>query len=229
MPQAAAAAGALSAAPTAFPFALARWIPPRRDRRSTMRAAAGALARLTAGALSNSMAKASASASATLTSSPAVAVGRPPPLSPSPRGGPGRRRVLPSPLVAHAAFASSPSSSSSPASREAAARNAQGEDRSGGLPKRSPSSSSSSSSSSFAFVAASERGTSRLAALLSSGRRRGDVLLLYGDVGAGKSAFARAFIRHAARDDELPVPSPTFLLHNVYDDGVVADRGGYDF
>lgn len=64
-----------------------------------------------------------------------------------------------------------------------------------------------------------------LAALLSSNRKRGDVLLLYGDVGAGKSAFARAFIRAAARDEDLPVPSPTFLLHNVYDEAVVADRG----
>ena len=64
-----------------------------------------------------------------------------------------------------------------------------------------------------------------LASLLSRGRRPGDVYLLYGDVGAGKSAFARSFIRAAALDDELPVPSPTFLLHNVYDDDVVADGG----
>lgn len=202
-------AGPLPAAPTAVPFvALARWIPPRRDRRSKMRAAAGALARLTAGALSNPMGKASAS----LTSLPAVAfVGRRPPplLSPSP----GKRRQggLPSPLEAHAAFASSSS---------AEARNApQGRGESSSSP------SSSSAATSFAFVAASERGTARLAALLSSRRRPGDVLLLYGDVGAGKSAFARAFVRSAAQDEELPVPSPTFLLHNVYDDSVINDRG----
>ena len=33
------------------------------------------------------------------------------------------------------------------------------------------------------------------------------------------SAFcSRAFIRSIARDPELPVPSPTFLLHNTYDE-----------
>ena len=214
---AAAAARALpAAAPTAAaPFVLARWCPPRRDRRSTMRAAAGALARLTAGALSNPMAKAlSASSASASASAPAIAVTRPRPLSSS--RGPGRRRGLPSSLEAPAA---SVSSSSSAASRESeGGGNAQREDRSGGGGgdlKRT----------SFSFVAASERGTARLAALLSSGRKPGDVLLLYGDVGAGKSAFARAFVRRAARDGELPVPSPTFLLHNVYDDGVVADRG----
>lgn len=100
-------------------------------------------------------------------------------------------------------------------------QNAQGGDRKISDPRRRA------PPSSLSFVAASERGTAALAALLSSGRRPGDVLLLYGDVGAGKSAFARAFIRRAARDDELPVPSPTFLLHNVYDACVVADQGEF--
>lgn len=48
--------------------------------------------------------------------------------------------------------------------------------------------------------------------LLSVTLRPGDCYCLYGDVGAGKSVFSRAFIRHAAQDDGLPVPSPTFLL-----------------
>ena len=29
---------------------------------------------------------------------------------------------------------------------------------------------------------------------------------------------SRAFVRSIARDYELPVPSPTFLLHNTYDE-----------
>jgi tRNA threonylcarbamoyladenosine biosynthesis protein TsaE len=35
-------------------------------------------------------------------------------------------------------------------------------------------------------------------------------------VGAGKSVFARAFIRSLMKDSALSVASPTFLLDNVY-------------
>ncbi|WPT16367.1 tRNA threonylcarbamoyladenosine biosynthesis protein TsaE [Picochlorum sp. SENEW3] len=44
----------------------------------------------------------------------------------------------------------------------------------------------------------------------------GDCYLLFGDVGAGKSYFSREFIRFALDDEEMEVPSPTFLLHNMY-------------
>jgi tRNA threonylcarbamoyladenosine biosynthesis protein TsaE len=56
----------------------------------------------------------------------------------------------------------------------------------------------------------------RLAALA----RPGDVILLEGPIGAGKSCLARAFIRaRLGRDEE--VPSPTFTLVQVYEaDGV---------
>ncbi|KAL3132375.1 hypothetical protein ABBQ32_008945 [Trebouxia sp. C0010 RCD-2024] len=36
-------------------------------------------------------------------------------------------------------------------------------------------------------------------------------------VGSGKSAFSRAFIRSAFEDDTLSVPSPTYLLQQVYE------------
>lgn len=41
-------------------------------------------------------------------------------------------------------------------------------------------------------------------------------------------ARSRAFIRAAADDDELPVPSPTFLLQNIYNDhaGAAGNGGG---
>ncbi|KAG2433866.1 hypothetical protein HXX76_008220 [Chlamydomonas incerta] len=57
-----------------------------------------------------------------------------------------------------------------------------------------------------------------LAALFASHIRAGDCYCLFGAVGAGKSVFSRSFIRAVAEDDFLPVPSPTFLLQNTYDE-----------
>lgn len=47
--------------------------------------------------------------------------------------------------------------------------------------------------------------------------KAGDCLALTGDLGAGKSTLARAFIRAMADDDALEVPSPTFTLVQQYD------------
>lgn len=45
----------------------------------------------------------------------------------------------------------------------------------------------------------------------------GDIVGLEGELGAGKSALARATIRALAGDPELEVPSPTFALVQPYD------------
>ena len=59
--------------------------------------------------------------------------------------------------------------------------------------------------------------TEALAAAVASRVRRGDAILLEGPLGAGKTAFARAFLRAATGDAALEVPSPSFTLVQSYE------------
>jgi tRNA threonylcarbamoyladenosine biosynthesis protein TsaE len=59
--------------------------------------------------------------------------------------------------------------------------------------------------------------TEALAARIAARLRRGDVVLLEGPLGAGKSALARALLRALLRDKALDVPSPTFTLVQTYE------------
>ncbi len=61
-----------------------------------------------------------------------------------------------------------------------------------------------------------EAATAAFAARLAATARPGDALLLEGPLGAGKTAFARAFIRACAGDPALEIPSPTFTLVQSY-------------
>lgn len=67
-----------------------------------------------------------------------------------------------------------------------------------------------------------EAATEALAADLAGIAEPGDILALWGDLGTGKTAFARAFIR-ARGDRNEEVPSPTFTLVQTYDgaDGTI--------
>ena len=59
--------------------------------------------------------------------------------------------------------------------------------------------------------------TESLAARVAAVARAGDAILLEGPLGAGKSSFARAFLRAASGDAALDVPSPSYTLVQTYD------------
>ena len=69
----------------------------------------------------------------------------------------------------------------------------------------------------FALALSNETATAHLMADLALLIGPGDVITLSGDLGAGKTAAARAMIRYLASDDVLEVPSPTFTLAQTYD------------
>ena len=68
----------------------------------------------------------------------------------------------------------------------------------------------------FNAALADEGGTYRLMADIAAVIEPGDVVTLSGDLGAGKTTFARALIRLFAGDESIEVPSPTFTLTQTY-------------
>lgn len=74
-------------------------------------------------------------------------------------------------------------------------------------------------SATFARRDVDEAGLCGLAEVVALKCRPGDAILLSGDLGAGKTAFARSLIRGILDDPLAEVPSPTFSLQQVYDAG----------
>src|SRR5882762_7590269 len=69
----------------------------------------------------------------------------------------------------------------------------------------------------FSVALSNETATAQLMADLALLVGPGDVVTLSGDLGAGKTAAARALIRYLADDETLEVPSPTFTLAQSYE------------
>src|SRR5712671_3395260 len=70
---------------------------------------------------------------------------------------------------------------------------------------------------SFTVALEDEQATRRLMTDVAAAIEPGDLVTLSGDLGAGKTTFARALIRHLAGNDKIEVPSPTFTLMQSYE------------
>jgi tRNA threonylcarbamoyladenosine biosynthesis protein TsaE len=68
----------------------------------------------------------------------------------------------------------------------------------------------------IAIALPDEAATAALAARIAGVAKRTDIIALKGELGTGKTTFARAFIR-ACGNLEEEVPSPTFTLAQVYE------------
>ncbi len=65
------------------------------------------------------------------------------------------------------------------------------------------------------YLIPTENNTKKLAIELSSKINKGDIILLYGNLGIGKTYFTRCLIKALTNETEI-VPSPTFTIIQTY-------------
>ncbi|QER42804.1 tRNA (adenosine(37)-N6)-threonylcarbamoyltransferase complex ATPase subunit type 1 TsaE [Thermodesulfobacterium sp. TA1] len=69
----------------------------------------------------------------------------------------------------------------------------------------------------ISFITENEEETIELARRLSKVLKPGDLILLYGDLGCGKTTFVKGITEGLLVDPDIYVTSPTFSLINVYE------------
>lgn len=70
------------------------------------------------------------------------------------------------------------------------------------------------------IISKNEQDTQNTAQELAAQLKAGDVLALHGNLGMGKSVFARALIRTLIHDKTADIPSPTFTLVQIYENEI---------
>ena len=70
---------------------------------------------------------------------------------------------------------------------------------------------------SLSIFSSSSVATSRIGASLARYLKKGDVVLMRGDIGAGKTAFCRGLLQVLTGEPDLHPPSPTYMLSIPYD------------
>lgn len=69
----------------------------------------------------------------------------------------------------------------------------------------------------MAIIAKNEKETGLEAQKLAKNLKKGDVLCIFGELGAGKTVFSREIVRFLIKNPSEEVPSPTFTLVQSYE------------